>query len=382
MKKNRARKEILALLNLEESEPQIEVQDESSPLIENNKDIIENNKDKQEIIYPCGQKELDNLEKEISLINDEVEEHYKNVIYNNKDEKYKDPFKELFNPDLEEDELIYNIDKSISSNEINEEINEEDEYLGYDKNANDKYNNEGKNLNENNEKIIDENNSLNNLKNTFIRASKMLDFQNNISLKGDKNYNNYDNMQPKFFNKLKSVHLDKNKIEEINLVGKISEINHWFNNIVYEGKKFNIISNFASTQISDKVSYYCSLHRTTKGTEKNDNNKRISKCNARIVYIKEESEYYMDLGHQNFCKENNNAFSDKLSDINKEVKNYKAFRRCLFEFLDAHPLVNYKIFKEKAINLYYKILCKFEIKKNTFKNIYNSWKKTSKLFTR
>ena len=96
MKKNRARKEILALLNLEESEPQIEVQDESSPLIENNKDIIENNKDKQEIIYPCGQKELDNLEKEISLINDEVEEHYKNVSYNNKDEKYKDPFKELF----------------------------------------------------------------------------------------------------------------------------------------------------------------------------------------------------------------------------------------------------------------------------------------------
>ena len=39
-----------------------------------------------------------------------------------------------------------------------------------------------------------------------------------------------------------------------------------------------------------------------------------------------------------------------LSDKLTEVKNYKAFRRYLFEFSDAHPLVNYKIFKEKAIN--------------------------------
>ena len=149
-----------------------------------------------------------------------MEEQFKNVNYNNKEERYKDPFKELFNPDLEEDELINNYEKSISSSEINEEINEEDEYLGYNTNTNDKYNNEGKNLNEKNEKIIDENNSLNNLKNLFIRTSKMLDFQNNINLKGDNNYNNYDNMPPKFFNKLKSVHLNKNKIEEINLLVK------------------------------------------------------------------------------------------------------------------------------------------------------------------
>ena len=80
----------------------------------------------------------------------------------------------------------------------------------------------------------------------------------------DKNFNNYDNMPPNFFNKLNSVHSDKNIIKEINLVGKISEINHWFNNIVYEGKKFNIISKFSSTQTSDKESYYCSLYRITK----------------------------------------------------------------------------------------------------------------------
>ena len=56
------------------------------------------------------------------------------------------------------------------------------------------------------------------------------------------------------------------------------------------------MSNYKNLNIASKVSYFCSLHRTTKGNEKVDpkGKNRISKCNERIVYIKNENKYYMD----------------------------------------------------------------------------------------
>ena len=89
---------------------------------------------------------------------------------------------------------------------------------------------------------------------------------------------------------------------------------------------------------------------------------RISKCNARIVYIKNESKYYMDWEHSEYCQKLNFQLLENYSDINKEVKNYKSFRKYLNEFLNANLLVNYKTFKEKANIVYYKIKCTFEIK--------------------
>ena len=135
------------------------------------------------------------------------------------------------------------------------------------------------------------------------------------------------------------------------------------------------MSNYENLFKADKISYFCILHRTTKGNEIKSKT-RISKCNARMVFIKEENKYYMDWDHSPYCRENNCPFVDKLSDINKEVDNYKNFRKCIYEYLDANPLVYYKNFKEKAHILYNRIKCKFEIKKNTLKNIYNTWKKT------
>ena len=65
-------------------------------------------------------------------------------------------------------------------------------------------------------------------------------------------------------------------------------------------------------------------------------------------------------------------FVDNLPDINKEVNNYKSFRKCLYEYLVDNPLVNYNSFKEKDHILYNQIKCKFEIKKNTLKNSLNT----------
>ena len=170
---------------------------------------------------------------------------------------------------------------------------------------------------------------------------------------------------PKFFNKSNAIELDKNLIEEKNIIGKIEETNHWFNNIIYNGKKFNTMSNYNKLNNSTQISYFCTLHRTTKGNEKVDpkGKNRISKCNARIVYIKAENKYYMDWDHSEYYQKLNFQLLENYSDINKEVKNYKSFRKYLNEFLNANPLVNYKTFKEKANIIYNKIKCTFEIKK-------------------
>ena len=77
-------------------------------------------------------------------------------------------------------------------------------------------------------------------------------------------------------------------------------------------------------------------------------------CNARIVYIKLENKYYMDWEHSEYCQKINDPQVDNteyLYDINKEVKNYKSFRKYLNEYLNSNPLVSYKIFYIIRLNV-------------------------------
>ena len=76
--------------------------------------------------------------------------------------------------------------------------------------------------------------------------------------------NNYEGAPPKFFNKSNAILLDTNLIEENNLIGNISETNHWFNNIILKRKKFNTMFNYTNLNKVIKVSYFCSLHRNIK----------------------------------------------------------------------------------------------------------------------
>ena len=46
----------------------------------------------------------------------------------------------------------------------------------------------------------------------------------------------------------------------------------------------------------------------------------------------------------------------------------------LIAFLDKYPIIKYKEFRQKANKLYIKNKCIFEIKDNTFKNIYYNWR--------
>ena len=60
-----------------------------------------------------------------------------------------------------------------------------------------------------------------------------------------------------------------------------------------------MMSNYSNLFKADKISYFCSLHRTIKGNEINTKT-IISKCSARIVFIKKENKYYMDWGHSQY----------------------------------------------------------------------------------
>ena len=62
------------------------------------------------------------------------------------------------------------------------------------------------------------------------------------------------------------------------------------------------------------------------------------------------------------------------------MKNYTEFRKELINNLEKSPLINYKDFRIMASNLYHKLQCEFEIKDNTFTNIYYNWRRNTILF--
>jgi len=109
---------------------------------------------------------------------------------------------------------------------------------------------------------------------------------------------------------------------------------------------------------------------------------KIRKCNSRLYYEKEKKEYYLETEHSKFCEDHKKQKFENLADINVEVKNYKSFRKDLIEYLDFNPIIKYTDFKIRANKLYYKNKCNFEIKDNTFKNIYYNWRKNSYFHTK
>ena len=137
--------------------------------------------------------------------------------------------------------------------------------------------------------------------------------------------------------------------------------------------------------ISDKITYYCSLHITTKNCSDRTAKgylKRKSLCNARIVYLKETNEYYLDWEHSSYCSVTIPKKYENLREINEEDKSYDKFNKSLKNFLNTYPTITLSEFIKKAYDLYYKNRCNFSIKNNTFKNLYYNWKRNSNIFTK
>ena len=133
-----------------------------------NNETLDKVKNKNEYIVEPA--ELGNIEKEISLFEKEENQYNIENINISDAKKNLNPIESLLNPDLDNDreDIISKINSS--SEEI--DIDEENEYLGYDKDTNHKFNDKSKNIKEYDNKMFDERGSLNNLNNPFIKSIK------------------------------------------------------------------------------------------------------------------------------------------------------------------------------------------------------------------
>ena len=124
----------------------------------------------------------------------------------------------------------------------------------------------------------------------------------------------------------------------------------------YSGKKFILSTKKIALNNTNLISYYCSLHRTTKFSnefDKNNKKKKICLCNGKIIYDKKANQYYISCEHSIKC---NNLISEKFENyksINLEINNYQNFKKGLIEQLNLNPLITYRDFVKEAYKIIY-----------------------------
>ena len=72
---------------------------------------------------------------------------------------------------------------------------------------------------------------------------------------------------------------------------------------------------------------------------------------------------------------------DNIGDINNEITYYSKYREELLNILNKNPLITYSEFKKKSSILFRYNDYNFDIKVNTIKNLYYTWKKNNKIFS-
>ena len=174
---------------------------------------------------------------------------------------------------------------------------------------------------------------------------------------------------------------------EENLCGDKSKKskNYWYSKINVLGKPFYQMTRKDKAESYPYIIYYCNLHNTTVNStlvDKNGKKIKIPKCNFRVYYEKNTESFYLETNHSIFCENRKKQNYQNLANINAEVSNYQQFRKDLIKYLEFNPVIKYNEFKIKANKLYYKNNCNFEIKDNTFKNIYYNWRKNSNVNTK
>ena len=147
--------------------------------------------------------------------------------------------------------------------------------------------------------------TLNNPTNPFIKEIKKTDGENRIE---NIDYDNNENEgESEISNKEvdeQLLKLNKPFIIEMNLIGDKKKDNFYYQNIKYANKKFNVSYTKKEGLKHNIIWYYCKYHRTTKKSNlftKKNKKKKISLCNGKIKYDKEEKEYYLCIEHSKEC---------------------------------------------------------------------------------
>ena len=331
-----------------------------------------NNKEKQ-------RKKNNNSKKKegYSKNNKEVEIENENYVYKlEEEEKYimEEQFKKFKEEDLDifenETENI-NLENTENENEIKEDFTKGIELNDYKL--------LGKTSSDNLQKEEKIENSLNNATNPFIKEENKSKYYENIEIIDEKE--NEENELDELDSKNKLYIIDSNFIEQEGKIN-VNKNTICFKKITYAGKLYNISTKKCNIEKTDLISYYCSLHRTTKYSnvfDKNNKKKKVCLCNGKIIYDKKIKKYFLSCEHSKKCDDLIKEKFDNFQNINLEINNYKNFRNGLIEFLNVNPMITYPDFVKESYKIYNNNNCTFDIKEHTFSNIYYNWRKTSNL---
>ena len=146
---------------------------------------------------------------------------------------------------------------------------------------------------------------------------------------------NKDISPPKYFNIKNSKKINKNEIKTKDDTNLKNMKNIY--TITWLGKKFFRMTRAKDIGIRDNIYFYCINHRTLKNSSEinsKGNPKRMSFCNARIIYIKNKDEFYSDWGHSNYCNLEKIEEYQNMGDINEQINNYKEMKSSLIKILD------------------------------------------------
>ena len=124
-----------------------------------------------------------------------------------------------------------------------------------------------------------------------------------------------------------------------------------------------------------QLNYFCTKHRV-KST---NNNKFI--CNAKIVYNRKEKIFILFILIQKNVMILVKLYLIILKISKKKLINYGYFKNILITYLNNNPIINYKTFNKYAQTYFLeKKKFSFNLKANTIKNIFYSWKSTNNIF--
>ena len=143
---------------------------------------------------------------------------------------------------------------------------------------------------------IKEEKTLNNNTNPFIKEVNEINFNEDIEILSEEEKEEKDTEDKENEENEKKELQETNKLYTIDskfieAEGKINLEKNLFcyKTLNYSGKKFNLSTKKNSLNKTKLISYYCSLHRTTKFSnefDKNNKKKKICLCNGKIIYEK------------------------------------------------------------------------------------------------
>ena len=223
--------------------------------------------------------------------------------------------------------------------------------------------------------------TLNNKNNPFIKAQNELNQASDFE-KDNNNKNGLAKREKKLNNLLV---INELFLEKENLINFPNEDNlEVYRNLIYGGKKFYLMTSVKDINKYQNLYYYCSLHRTSRFSEEygDKTKKRISICEAKIMFEIKNKIYYFANDHSDKCKNIKKQSYENIQNINTEISNYNNFREELIKFLNLNPVISFHDFAKEGQNLYDKNSCNFNVSKNTYSNIYYEWRKKSNFFNK